>query len=44
MKNGIILANPGSLSYPRQQGRQSSYAIMEIGQDKKIDISIKFLE
>lgn len=43
-KNGIILANPGSLSYPRQQGRQPSYAIMEIGQDKKIDISIKFLE
>ena len=30
---GIIVLNPGSLSYPRQEGRRPSYMIMEL--DKK---------
>ena len=28
--NGVIILNPGSLSYPRQEGRKPSYMIMEI--------------
>lgn len=29
-KDGIIVLNPGSISYPRQIGRQPTYMIMEI--------------
>lgn len=29
-RGGIILLNPGSLSYPRQDGRKPSYIIMDI--------------
>ena len=29
-EEGLTLVNPGSLSYPRQEGRKPSYAIMEI--------------
>ena len=43
-KEGMILANPGSLSYPRQEGRVPSYAIMQIGPDKKVEMSIRYLE
>lgn len=28
--NGITLINPGSLSYPRQEGRKGSFILMEI--------------
>lgn len=31
--NGVTLLNPGSLSYPRQEGRMPSYVIMEIDED-----------
>lgn len=27
--NGVLAVNPGSLAYPRQQGRRPSYAVME---------------
>lgn len=30
--NGVTVLNPGSLSYPRQEGRQPSYLLMEIDQ------------
>ena len=29
-ENGILVINPGSLTYPRQRGRRPSYAVMEI--------------
>ena len=29
-KDGVIVLNPGSLSYPRQEGRRPSYLIMEV--------------
>ena len=29
----LIVLNPGSLSYPRQEGRRPSYMVMEIGED-----------
>ena len=39
----IIAVNPGSLSYPRQEGRQPSYAIMEIDREEKVHFTIAYL-
>ena len=33
MIDGMIVLNPGSLSYPRQEGRKGSYIMMEIEPD-----------
>ena len=30
LDGGIIAINPGSLTYPRQQGRKPTYVIMDI--------------
>lgn len=38
----VIAVNPGSLSYPRQEGRRPSYIIMELEKDK-VDFAIKYL-
>lgn len=40
--NTIIL-NPGSLSYPRQEGRQPSYAIMETDRKGEAKFEIKYV-
>lgn len=42
-ENGITLVNPGSLSYPRQEGRRPSYIIMEIDDNGKIEYELKYL-
>ena len=43
--NGSILAvNPGSLSYPRQEGRKPSYAVMEIDGEGNTEVTIYYLE
>ncbi len=42
--DGLIIMNPGSLSYPRQEGRKPSYIIMEIDEEEKIHAEIKFLQ
>ena len=39
----IIAVNPGSLSYPRQEGRLPSYAIMEIDRQEKVHFTIAYL-
>jgi len=41
--DGIIAINPGSLTYPRQEGRKPSYALLEIDNNGKMDIDIKYL-
>ncbi len=41
--NGIIAVNPGSLTYPRQDGKRPSYIIMEIDQDQKAHFTVFFL-
>lgn len=33
----ITVLNPGSLSYPRQEGRRGSYMIMELHEDGRLD-------
>lgn len=42
-EDGVILINPGSLSYPRQEGRRPSYVIMEIDENGEINFELKFL-
>lgn len=39
----VIALNPGSLSYPRQEGKQPSYIIMEIDENGDADFSIRYL-
>jgi putative phosphoesterase len=39
----IIVVNPGSISYPRQEGRQASYIIMEIDSDGAADFTIHYI-
>lgn len=33
----ITVLNPGSLSFPRQEGRKGSYMIMELQEDGQLD-------
>lgn len=40
----VIAINPGSLSYPRQDGRKPSYVVMNLEQDGCVEAEIKFLE
>ena len=39
----LTLLNPGSMSYPRQEGRRPSYIIMEIDREGKAHYTINFL-
>lgn len=39
----IIAVNPGSLSYPRQEGRRPSYAIMELDRFGEAHFTINYL-
>ena len=41
-KDGVIAVNPGSLSYPRQEGRRPSYIVMEV-EGEKADFAIEYL-
>ena len=42
-KDGVTILNPGSLSYPRQEGRRPSYMIMEIDEKGEAHYSQKYL-
>lgn len=43
-KEDIVLLNPGSLVYPRQEGRKGSYMVMEIDQAGKAHYEHRFVE
>lgn len=43
-EDGVILLNPGSLSLPRQIGREPSYAIININEDDDVKCEIKYLK
>ena len=43
IKNGFLLLNPGSLSYPRQQGRRPSYAVLWTDDQNRITGEIRYL-
>ncbi|MDR2044939.1 MAG: metallophosphoesterase [Clostridium sp.] len=40
---GVIAVNPGSLSYPRQDGRRPSYVVMEIDRKGEAHFTISYL-
>lgn len=39
----VLLMNPGSLTYPRQRGRNPSYGVIEVGEDGEIRAEIRYL-
>lgn len=43
MDGGVIAVNPGSLSYPRQEGHRPSYVIMEIDRLEELHFTIAYL-
>ena len=43
-QDNIVIVNPGSLSYPRQNGRKPSYLIMEIDRDHEAHYTINYLD
>ena len=43
-EGGILLINPGSLSYPRQEGRLPSYITMETETDRPPRFDLHYLE
>lgn len=43
MEGGVIAVNPGSLSYPRQEGHRPSYVIMEIDRFEELHFAIAYL-
>ena len=42
-KEGVLIMNPGSLRYPRQEGRRPSYIVMEISRGKPVKAEIRYL-
>lgn len=40
---GIVALNPGSISYPRQDGRQPSYIVMEIDANGSASFTVKYV-
>lgn len=42
--DGLLVLNPGSLSYPRQSGRKSTYAVMNLDDRGLVDVRICYLE
>ena len=41
--DGVTVLNPGSISYPRQEGRRPSYMIIHVDADGKMDYQQKYL-
>ena len=44
LSDGLVVLNPGSLSYPRQDGRKPSYALMEIDREGEAHFTICYVE
>ena len=42
--DGIIVLNPGSLSFPRQDGRKGSYVIMNADENGELHFEQKYLD
>lgn len=41
---GITVLNPGSLSYPRQEGRKPSYMIMDLDRNGEAHFTINYIK
>lgn len=44
IQDDLITINPGSLSYPRQEGRKGSYIIMEIDRLGEVHFTLQFVD
>lgn len=44
IKDDIILLNPGSISYPRQEGKKPTYMIMELDEDENATFTLHTIE
>lgn len=44
MSDDVWVMNPGSISLPRQTGRQPSYITMQIGQAGEVHVEIEYFE
>ena len=42
-EDGVTVLNPGSISYPRQEGRRPSYIIMELDEKGEATFWIKYI-
>ena len=40
----VIAINPGSLAYPRQEGRKASYIIMNLEEDGAVNFELHYIE
>ncbi|MCI8994595.1 MAG: metallophosphoesterase [Lachnospiraceae bacterium] len=43
VQKGVAVCNPGSLSYPRQEGRRPSYLIIELDREGQLHYTINYL-
>lgn len=43
-KEDVVILNPGSISYPRQEGRKPSYIIMELDREGNFHFNMKYLK
>ena len=41
--DGIVVMNPGSISYPRQEGKRPSYILMDIDKKGMAHYEIEYL-
>ena len=44
IQRGILLLNPGSLAWPRQEGRRPSYIVLELQSGRIKSFEIRYLE
>lgn len=43
VESDLKIINPGSLAYPRQEGRRATYVVMEIDTNGRADFELKFV-
>lgn len=42
--NDIVVLNPGSLSYPRQEGREPSYILMDLDRNGEAHFTVNYIK
>ena len=42
-EDGVVVLNPGSISYPRQEGRAPSYIVMELDETGEASFSVEYI-
>lgn len=43
VEQGLVVLNPGSITYPRQMGRQASYMIMDLLENEDPRVEVKYV-